>query len=879
MLSQFDAPLNNNNNQQQQQSQSQLYPFDFVNADDFLDSISGALPTNNNNNEIVFDNINSLNPNIYSPISAISGDDLEDSNVQNLNLNYTGQNFNDYLSDNSLECYDNKNQQQQQQQQQPQQVQQQNGLDLVMNTEPNKRSGSTSTNSSIQHDNTTPISHYSAESILTSPEPPMLKKEEIPYIKQNITATSSAATVTGKKSSKVTKPKSKDKNSHNMIEKKYRTNINTKILALRDAVPSLRIAAGCEDVSIADLEGLTPASKLNKASVLTKATEYIKHLETKNAILRQQNMELQRLIQQANLNHPQAQALPPPPPPQQQQQQQQPTTANAPQQPGFGFYPQQDQSFNSAPVSQFSSPQQPQSHHQQQQQQQPNRFLLGGMAAVMGTSLFGGSGENDFRSLSALPFSYLFPNAILNPSPMTIQLWNLTKILLIIGSLANIFIPMYHNYKHGKKDDDKKLQNCDSLTMIDFGLISCGVKHPYKLSSTKRELILSNLQNGGSDWMQLVSDYFYLTCCEINFENCFLVLVLGNMIRFKYTKISPIMNHYLMMKNCLILNLDYKGSNKSLIKLNQLIGKIDGVSMFNSENLFKRLINIFTNQVINDKINDGQNYVKYIEFYQDASSDYYEIILNWRLLEIIHELNLTYLEDLNEDDKNQILTDLKIMEAFINDDDCKIYKNYQLFNSVLNANYSPYLFESLKNKVEVTLEKFRIGYEGIDLTDHEIYNTSSEEEDDEQEPEEEEEKRRRSTNKNKSLRLQKNLISSLNLVNDEEFIILTSSLIIYYYKNKEYEKSIKLLNYLKINEKDNFSLLTFTSLISLINELIPGNLEDNDILDLIIKNLRNWINLNGNNVFDESLRLKLTKLIVNKSMIVNGINVNEAEYE
>ena len=69
---------------------------------------------------------------------------------------------------------------------------------------------------------------------------------------------------------------------------------------------------------------------------------------------------------------------------------------------------------------------------------QPNRYLLGGMAAVMGTSLFGGSGENDFRSLSALPFSYLFPNAILNPSPLTIQLWTLTKVLLVVGSLASI---------------------------------------------------------------------------------------------------------------------------------------------------------------------------------------------------------------------------------------------------------------------------------------------------------------------------------------------------------------------------------------------------------------------------------------------------------
>ena len=102
--------------------------------------------------------------------------------------------------------------------------------------------------------------------------------------------------------SKVTKPGRKDKISHNQIERKYRTNINTKILALRDAVPSLRIAAGCNDVSVADLEGLTPASKLNKASVLDKATEYIRHLERKNETLMNENRNLQRLIQEASIN-------------------------------------------------------------------------------------------------------------------------------------------------------------------------------------------------------------------------------------------------------------------------------------------------------------------------------------------------------------------------------------------------------------------------------------------------------------------------------------------------------------------------------------------------------------------------------------------------
>lgn len=89
---------------------------------------------------------------------------------------------------------------------------------------------------------------------------------------------------TESKSNKITKPK-KEKTSHNMIEKRYRTNINDKILALRDCVPSLRCVVTGVPRPSEDLEGLTPASKLNKATVLTKATEYILHLQKRNAML------------------------------------------------------------------------------------------------------------------------------------------------------------------------------------------------------------------------------------------------------------------------------------------------------------------------------------------------------------------------------------------------------------------------------------------------------------------------------------------------------------------------------------------------------------------------------------------------------------------
>lgn len=66
-------------------------------------------------------------------------------------------------------------------------------------------------------------------------------------------------------------PRPVKKTAHNMIEKRYRTNLNDKILALRDSVPSLRVmtksARGSDgSTEVEDLEGLIPAHKLNKVS-------------------------------------------------------------------------------------------------------------------------------------------------------------------------------------------------------------------------------------------------------------------------------------------------------------------------------------------------------------------------------------------------------------------------------------------------------------------------------------------------------------------------------------------------------------------------------------------------------------------------------------
>ncbi len=64
------------------------------------------------------------------------------------------------------------------------------------------------------------------------------------------------------------------KTAHNMIEKRYRTNLNDKIAALRDSVPSLRVMSKKnsrgEEIQ-EDLQGLTPAHKLNKVCAFSSS--------------------------------------------------------------------------------------------------------------------------------------------------------------------------------------------------------------------------------------------------------------------------------------------------------------------------------------------------------------------------------------------------------------------------------------------------------------------------------------------------------------------------------------------------------------------------------------------------------------------------------
>ena len=76
--------------------------------------------------------------------------------------------------------------------------------------------------------------------------------------------------------------------SHSIVEKRYRTNLNDKIADLRRSIPSLQ----GKNPDAAEAEKVSAAPKHNKSTVLTKAIEYIHHLEQRNAYLEKINSSL-----------------------------------------------------------------------------------------------------------------------------------------------------------------------------------------------------------------------------------------------------------------------------------------------------------------------------------------------------------------------------------------------------------------------------------------------------------------------------------------------------------------------------------------------------------------------------------------------------------
>lgn len=652
---------------------------------------------------------------------------------------------------------------------------------------------------------------------------------------------------------KVTKPK-KDKTSHNMIEKKYRTNINLKIVALRDAVPALRIAAGSKDVTVADLEGLTPALKLNKASVLTKATEYIKHLENKNRVLKQQNMALQRLIQEANLR-PQQQVAPPTMMPGADMPHQQPPH-------GFGFYPDQQmyQQQSQPPMYMLAPPpQQPQVY--QTQSAGPmftNKMLLAGVATIAGAQMFGDSGNGDYKGMSGAPFfAYAFS------LPKTLA-WTALK-LVVLGMAVYLLVAPLFAPQAKKKASSDDFEHLDLYLAKQWTLVHLGIRLPKPLSQSKLNEIMAVL-SGRSNlsesqfYRTLVRYYFLLLMSETLFENCLLLLVIGRLLIKQFPKWAPVLSTNLSLKGQMILHLEYRGRNPHLQQLAILIHKIDGLAMLGLELFLNRLTNLALRLPLNTGINQGMNQVKYVEHFQEVAGDYFATLTNWRVLELIHDLNLKYLEalvDVNDREEllKDILADVATLDRLITPLSL-LQKYFDLFKAVVNLATAPALADKMQARVAKNLLVFKQVVEGPELTDDEAWS------DDEEElippP------KMNIPNRHRLL------IASLGLVLTEEFIVLVLLLVVCHVKNDDIDQALRLLNYLKLDSALDLTMLLFTAISLMVMEVVP-QLNDVEILDLAVKLTREWLNLG---LLDANLQQALSKAIVRKGMILNGVDID-----
>ncbi|TDZ25465.1 Sterol regulatory element-binding protein 1 [Colletotrichum orbiculare MAFF 240422] len=278
------------------------------------------------------------------------------------------------------------------------------------------------------------------------------------------------------------------KTAHNMIEKRYRTNLNDKIAALRDSVPSLRImtkSARGEDTTEdrEELHGLTPAHKLNKATVLSKATEYIRHLEKRNNRLLDENNVMQarinafeKLFMAGAMNGAMSPLQQPPTPMQYPQDQYINTPIGTPRGEAQGMIPVPEDmkriiSAQMAAGQPYPVPQQPyrgsqmmrhqQIQQQQQQMQQQGRWgqssqylgklMVGSLAGLLLVEAVReneqSSETTDGRGLFALPIqllSYLSSTSHMHIGGYYVspaQIVSYLKFLLFIGTFLWVFVP------------------------------------------------------------------------------------------------------------------------------------------------------------------------------------------------------------------------------------------------------------------------------------------------------------------------------------------------------------------------------------------------------------------------------------------------------
>lgn len=666
----------------------------------------------------------------------------------------------------------------------------------------------------------------------------------------------------------------KVRTSHRVIERNYRCNINSKINELRDVVPTLKIATGNSKLLIADLEGLVPASKLNKASVLSKAIEYIDHLQRKNDSLLGKIARLQELVSKAsvqNTSHNDAIKMEP--------------TSSTRSRLDFGF----DFNDNNLSLMYSSDAVAPenaaQAYPMSYSLSRNSNFMFGGVALSLGSTFIT---DDNFRGLGAAPITGLFAR-----SPMIAsQLITTLRLVVLSVGIFMMVEPLRHVF-FGKKDK----KNADQPLILTWLLVSFGLQLPPPLSPLAKDEISSRLLGKTkTNLSQMLKDYAILSSAELTFENCLLTVLVGTLLVKRSPSLSYAVSMGLKRRGSLLVNLEYSGENVNLKQLALLIKTLDGLNLFESETLLQRFQNLSVQKPICNDINSGENEMTYVDFYLRNRDDIFGVLYSWRIIELIHELNLVYLEllstltDTKSEAMKNLLKDTQTLERFIGETG-PLRRHLLLMKSIICTDDLPSALRGFQVDISEYLWKLGAFYQEseLDADDDEFPETDEEIENDDIDGLAITIKV--SKNLPRDIVLNKSILYSLNIVDEEKLSALVASALCYYLSHEQNTKLFKLLRLLKFKENDQpVSLFTLTCLVKLLCTIVKSDDDDksNDeekktlwasmdsetcsVLESLVKAMRTWLNdSNRKECLSHQLRSELSDLIVTKGLVLNGI--------
>lgn len=668
------------------------------------------------------------------------------------------------------------------------------------------------------------------------------------------------------------KTEKKFRTSHRVIERNYRCNINSKINQLRDVVPTLKIVTGKTNLLIADLEGLVPASKLNKASVLSKAIEYIDHLQRKNDSLQAKIAKLQELVGNASAQSGIQNAA----------VKMEPSVSMSSR---FDFaFDFNDNNMGLIYSSDVVPPENAtQAYPLNYSPSRNSNLMLGGLAVSMGSSFIT---DDNFRGLSALPVAGIFSRSPVLASQLITTLRFVVLGMGILMMVEHIRLEFFNKSK-------KKVAS--QLLLQLWILVSCGLHLPPPLSALEKDAISDRLMGKRNTKLtQMIKDYILLSSSELTFENCLLTVLVGTLIVKRNPMLSHVMSMGLKRRGSLLLNLEYIGSKKSLDKLAMMIKKLDGLSLFESEDLLQRFVNLSTQVPICNQINTGENEMTYVDFYLKNRNDIYGVLYSWRIIELIHELNLVYLELLaSNTDKNcgsmvGLIKDTQKLEEFVADDSA-LKRHVLLMKSIICSNDVPSMMKQFQDDIQEYLWKLGAVYQEPEIFDSEEDDSSGETGVDNTNSTLAE---KSNNNLARDIVINQSILYSLNIIDEEKLVAIVSSSLCYYMENNQNTKLLRFLRLLQFKKQDQpVSLLTLTCFLKLLSVIVQSEDDDKSedsedkktlwasmdsettsVLESLVKLCRGF--LNDNNMKDpltHLLRSELSELVIKKGLVLNGI--------